>query len=441
MKRIFTIMLVALSMQLFAQMNVPTPRDPKVDMWRTDRPVRNHQPALNKTNVAKSGWFNYLDGLKNSGLGSIGSGYAPNIQPDSNLLVVYKDATSGTYKSFNVDMHAIGMAMDPKSQVWDAASSTSDYFRMNRYTAYTMDSLAFSYIYNRYRTDNDDDTLIIQFYTSPAASGISKSYLINADSPNVATMTFDQSTSVGKNSVRTVKYLLNWKDTAVNFKTFLMGVAPALNVSAGQIVGATVLFKSARATTLGDTLTSDDALLPTVKNKYNQFRMYLGTDNAKFLESDSKKSNPTPVVDRIWQNTEIMISEVKYGLFASWAGTYWPGDLYVSVHYQVDMDFHLNATNVGIAPRINNLKSIDVYPNPSNGASEVTFEYQLSNTSNVAIEVIDLLGKKISSVNAGTQEAGTHTTAINVSALPNGIYFANINVNGVSQTVKFTVTK
>ncbi|NJK98492.1 MAG: T9SS type A sorting domain-containing protein [Bacteroidales bacterium] len=46
------------------------------------------------------------------------------------------------------------------------------------------------------------------------------------------------------------------------------------------------------------------------------------------------------------------------------------------------------------------------YPNPFN--SEVTFEYDLKTDNNVAIEIFDLSGKKISVVHQGYQKAGRH---------------------------------
>jgi hypothetical protein len=445
MKRFFTIILAAWSMQLIAQVNMPTPCEPHLDVNRMDLPVRNHPQSLNKTNSTSSGWFNYVNGLKNSGFGTIANGVAPNIEPDSLLNVVYKDATTGSYQNFYCDMHAIGMVLDPKSEVYGSGIGGGDDFQMNRNTKYNMDSFAFSYIYNRYSNYTDDDTLIIQFYSSPAASGISKNYLTSptlVDSPNVAIMNFDQNTGLGKNSLRTVTYLLNSKDTSVNFGVFNLQVTPALNINAGQVIGATVLFKSARPNFLGDTLTNDTNLLKIITNKHNQFRMYLAAETTQFLESNSKKSDPTPIADRIWQNTEIMITEVKYGLFTGWNETYWPGDLYKNIHYQVDMDFHLNATNVGInAAAREYLKDVQIYPNPSNGANAINVEYKLTKTANVSIEVVNILGKTLSYANLGKKEAGTQTKSINVSDLANGIYFAKITVDGTAQTVKFTVSK
>ncbi len=440
MKRIFTFILTSAVVisNITAQVGVPALKTAKL----TDEnsiPFKKAmaQHALNKTNSTNTGWFNYISALTSSGYGTISTvgGYAPNLMPDS--LAIVASISNGTFSKFNVDMHGAGVVWDPKSDAY-----ASEPFKINRYTKYTIDSIRLTQLYRRWNPDvNAIDTLIIQLYSSGTGGGISKSYLINSDTPNVATATFNVTNNMGNNSLRTIKILLGPGDTS-SFIDKYIAISPALSFSATSIVGATFTYAPALKANLGDTLTSDTTILKTVTKKLNQFRVYFASETSQYRESDSKKSNPIPVVDRIWQNSLMLISEVKYGIFSSWLGDYWPGDLYTNTHYHLDADAHITATNVGInAAAKEYLKDVQVYPNPSNGSSNVLVEYKLTKSTQVTIEIVNILGKKLSSVNIGQNEIGTHTQSINVSEFANGIYFANIYVDGVAQTVKFTVTK
>ncbi|MCX6189926.1 MAG: T9SS type A sorting domain-containing protein [Bacteroidetes bacterium] len=440
MKRIFTLILTTavIVSGIYAQVGVPALKTAKLsdeNSIQFKKVIAQH--SLNKTNGTNTGWFNYINALTSSGYGTISStgGYAPNLMPDS--LAIVGSISAGTFSKFNVDMHGVGVVWDPKSDAYN-----TDPFKVNRYTKYTVDSIRLTQLYRRWNPNASAiDTLIIQLYTSGTGGGISKSYLIDVDSPNIATANFDVANNYGKLSQRTIKILLGPGDTST-FVDKYIAVSPPLSYLGSAIVGATFTYAPALSANLGDTLTSDTLILASVKKKLNQFRVFFASETSSYRESDSKKSNPVPTIDRIWQNSLMIISETKYGIFSGWKGEYWPGDLYNNTHYHLDADIHINATNVGInAAAKEYLKDVQVYPNPSNGANAVTVEYKLTKTAYVSIDIVNLLGKKVSSVNVGKTEVGTQSQSLNVSELANGIYFANIYVDGIAQTVKFTVTK
>ena len=70
--------------------------------------------------------------------------------------------------------------------------------------------------------------------------------------------------------------------------------------------------------------------------------------------------------------------------------------------------------------------SISAYPNPF--TSSATIQFELTNTSDVTVEVFDLTGKKVANLYNGKAEAGlSYEVQLNGNDLPAGIYIYRIN--------------
>lgn len=80
------------------------------------------------------------------------------------------------------------------------------------------------------------------------------------------------------------------------------------------------------------------------------------------------------------------------------------------------------------------ISEIEIFPNPTNANTQVT--YSLSQTNRVTVQVLDLLGKEVSSVFQGTQSFGKQTLDIDMSTFENGIYFLQVTVGGTTQVSK-----
>jgi hypothetical protein len=75
------------------------------------------------------------------------------------------------------------------------------------------------------------------------------------------------------------------------------------------------------------------------------------------------------------------------------------------------------------------------YPNPM--AGEVTFKYKLAYAGTVRIEVLDINGRLMASLDRSKQSAGEHLLQWNAAGLAPGNYFARLSVGGsVFQTLK-----
>ncbi len=87
---------------------------------------------------------------------------------------------------------------------------------------------------------------------------------------------------------------------------------------------------------------------------------------------------------------------------------------------------------------IENEVGMSIYPNPTSNNATVTFN--LTNASDVVVNVTDLSGKVAQAINLENVN-GTQIVNINVDTLSNGVYMVNVNVNGVVSTQKLVVRK
>lgn len=76
--------------------------------------------------------------------------------------------------------------------------------------------------------------------------------------------------------------------------------------------------------------------------------------------------------------------------------------------------------------------ALQVFPNPSTGV----FTVSLANTADGIVEVFDVLGKKVETVNL---VAGTDTYSIDLSGYAKGIYVVNVTAAGVKQSRKIVL--
>ncbi len=78
--------------------------------------------------------------------------------------------------------------------------------------------------------------------------------------------------------------------------------------------------------------------------------------------------------------------------------------------------------------------SIPVYPNPF--SSTITLELNLSDTKNVSIFIIDVVGKEVKNISTKTLQSGKNKITVDLSELNNGIYFCKMIADNKSLTIK-----
>jgi hypothetical protein len=89
----------------------------------------------------------------------------------------------------------------------------------------------------------------------------------------------------------------------------------------------------------------------------------------------------------------------------------------------------------GITNPTKNTFLATLYPNPA--TTSTTFAFELAQSQQVRVTVIDITGKEIMEVFDGTLSADKHSFDINTSALPAGNYYTVIGGNSAMQAIPF----
>ncbi len=78
-------------------------------------------------------------------------------------------------------------------------------------------------------------------------------------------------------------------------------------------------------------------------------------------------------------------------------------------------------------------------PNPFNGTSDIS--YQIAKRGNVTMNITDISGRNVMTINEGAKDAGTYKVTIDSKDLSQGVYFYTLNVDGYKLTNRMIVTK
>ncbi|MCE3281071.1 MAG: hypothetical protein K0S44_3262 [Bacteroidetes bacterium] len=87
---------------------------------------------------------------------------------------------------------------------------------------------------------------------------------------------------------------------------------------------------------------------------------------------------------------------------------------------------------IGINEHDNSNDYMNIYPNPA--STQITIEFDLTETRNTSIEIKNMLGETIKKVNNGFS-IGNNKLEIDVSELPKGLFFVQL-VNGSTQVIQ-----
>ena len=382
-----------------------------------------------KAGVAGSAWYSSLSAYQNGG-GMLTYYTGQPIWRDS-LPVTINGTTS---EINNIGTHAVGMMFDPKSELYNSPNSPETP-ALSKYNRYTVDSVRFFYKYRNFNPGSVD-TLLVQFYNYDRVSRLvyrnqANQILGYADSP-----TYDKSRKIGI-STSSVKILLTdanntdsfFSNTFASFGDSRTVPLPApINVIENRTFGFTVTFHSGVTAKMGDTIILNSTPLTAYPvKKLNTFQ------------------------PRIFQeNDNLGDTSYNYGLFSfsrtrySTRTTEWfdaGASLGGSKKLGIDGDFFIRYFNVS-AKEINGdgYGLGNVFPNPVTAGNDVKIEFALGKGENVNIQVFNILGTKVSDINAGKFGAGQNSVTINTANLAGGVYIYNINAGGFKASKKFTVT-
>ena len=79
------------------------------------------------------------------------------------------------------------------------------------------------------------------------------------------------------------------------------------------------------------------------------------------------------------------------------------------------------------------------YPNPAR--RQATVEYALPEAREVTLQVYDVLGRRVATLDKGRKDAGQHQVDLRTGRLSSGVYFGRLEAGGQTRTQKITVVR
>ncbi len=383
-------------------------------------------------------WINWGD-TRDLIFGSTAVAYGSYLFPDSTVLAEY-----GSNTWAYVDIHSAMDVLDVKSDDWLAKPG----FSWNQFSSYTVDSLALWYVYNRTNPNASVvDTVIVKTYADYA--GATASNLYNTWTGQTWTQTYFQTDTLaclipkyvfstnspnpGSVTMVTVKIPLTTQDSSANIADLVIKLPSIYNVGANKILFTSFTYKPGVAYSTGDSIGG---------KKLNDFRFISLEEQGADTYPYYQKCAPAKKYWCDWNESSIVNNLTRYNVTNnSWNGYYIPlwafTKPYGLEHH--GMWYKVTSTTVGIKENEAGagLQLGQNLPNPSTGKTQI--DYLVPQNTDVVLEINDITGKKIMSINEGHKAAGTHSILLNTRELNRGVYFYTLKAGGASLTRKMLV--
>jgi hypothetical protein len=168
------------------------------------------------------------------------------------------------------------------------------------------------------------------------------------------------------------------------------------------------------------------------------------TDLFGYADGDTVKLS-TVIWDMDYASTDVFNDSSLSDYAPNWWGTQWVDSnfekFYMYREVILSSQTGIEDTEMGITT---NYRLEQNYPNPFNPSTSI--QYYIPSTSDVKIEVYNLLGSKITSLFEGKQSAGSHTLSWNGkdqsgNPVASGIYFYKLSTPHFSETKKMMLMK
>jgi len=354
-----------------------------------------------KTDIQE--WYNYTQELSDQ---SIGGNFFTILFPDT---LVKMESSTGSLGP--VIWNSMGQTFDPKSAYWFSKT-----IKFDSNDAYTVDSISIPFAYKRYQFSNPD-TLAI--HVSKHAKLLDGSLTVSGNI--FKTTEYDYLTYRAKNFTKEIILLLDDNDT-----TSFGVITEAINidVNPGEVMGVSWTYLPGNPYSEGDTILSPNP----VSNKINSFRSYINSDDAQTYENG------------VFNSGMLVSPSVRYNISTNgWNGIYISGIAYNSF-VNVNVGFYVDPINTGIED-VNELGfAVDQnYPNPFSNVTNI--EYALSSPSFVSIDIYDITGKRIVTINEGLKNTGEHLVSMDGSNLKNGVYYYTFRTDNGQVTKKMMIQR
>jgi len=411
-------------------------------------PIQKDHKIYHSSKGTTSGWFSHA-----SAIAYYNSLNLSDLQFSSFNL--FKDTTINNYYSSSqtlspVFMLAAANVTDPADEIYDYMNEDGDIDEFTEYSIYSFDSLAFSGVYVRNTADSIVDTLAI-IIQKQVTTFVDINY--NGDIIKHLPWIYHDlhewyTTSAGStnaNVLTTIKIPLDtsmasrdtiYPDGSVGYfySFFQFAMDSVSNELFSSVAGVPEISMSFIP---GYTYTPHvDTLFGAVNPQFNSFRLKTYKLNANNAQTYYGEHSCSFFFSR--QFASVHSTSVGYMPFYLYMmGD--DGDPTFSYEYFA-LFYHYTTTNdVSInGETSNNTLSVSQnQPNPFNGST--TINYNLVKSANVSLDIYNVAGAKVMTVNQGVETAGSHKVQINAESLNAGIYFYTLTADGYSVTKKMIV--
>jgi hypothetical protein len=362
-------------------------------------------------------WLYAPDAVTNL-FGGDWDGYAITLFPDTTMNRKYSDGTSGL-----TFFHSFAVTIDPFSSIYNLDPSTA--WGPKESLHYTLDSIRIPGFYTRNTAASVVDTIVIQISNDQWSYNLSASDYswvydnFGVQQMSVPAVLHDNKTweSTAANLIQTIKIPLTEADSSANGAYIVDYAMPTpLQFNEGATFNMSVTFIPGYAyTPFQDTI-----------NNLNQFSFW--------TYEQMTGAFPTYLEDRNCSHA-MNVWHYRDTTYDAYSPQYFYGADY-SLEYH-DVAVKLTALNVNIEDANETLTVGQNTPNPFDGTTKIN--YSLTNASDVMVEVYNVAGAKVMTVNEGVKAAGQHSLTIDGSALEAGVYYYTFTANGNRVTKKMIV--
>jgi len=90
-------------------------------------------------------------------------------------------------------------------------------------------------------------------------------------------------------------------------------------------------------------------------------------------------------------------------------------------------------------PKLSSPPTIALFPNPFNGDAQI--QYSIGKDSHVVVDVYDIIGRKVKSLDEGYQQAGAYIVNFRGENLASGVYLLRLRTSSGYRTAKVLLLK
>ncbi len=399
------------------------------------------------TDRSVSTWVSYAEAMNQNSGGSSETNFNMLLN-DTLARVAYDDGNGGlTYGAPWI--HSLGQVFDARSQY--IASN----YNLTVNSAYTVDSMRLTGIYQRVPGSTAVDTLLVTLFTNNVTAnmplngfvGMTADY--NSDTVWFKTQKYTYTTNKPNASgAITKKILLTEADTAIfdDVNNTITNIEKAFQTNGlnnlpyavpnGRLLGVGVTYKPGMAYTVNDTLLKQ-------VNSY-RFASYEENGDQTFPTYTYCPNSSVNTSACDWNVSSVVPSDVRYNVDTNWAGMYIPTYAYTVgfayEHHRFDYHIITPSPTVGINEMSDNgLTLSQNMPNPAKGNTVIN--YEIAKSAKVVIEVTDVTGKKVMTLAKGVQSPGKYSVEFDSNQLEAGVYFYTLKADNAQVTKRMSIIK